>query len=371
MRLIPLLLFITFSARAQLTLRGQVLNAADGQPVPFCSVFLANTTKGTTADEQGQFVLTNVPAGRFELVASSVGFETQAMPLPADPASTWQIRLRPATNQLAEVQVRASRDPQWLENLATFQQLFIGTSQNARQCAIVNPGALWFDDNRAARTLTAGAREPLVITNQALGYQIRYALTRFVYEYGRSYVSYLGYPVYEPLKPRNRREASRWAKARKEAYLGSPMHFMRALHQRRVEAEGFELRRVLERTDSNSVDGTGQVKKARYLLNDKLPGTFLIDTDASSDSLTVLTFSNLIQVTYTRERESADYRRWLSPFGDNAQAAAPPQTSVIYLTEPAVTVEANGNFYNQLGLVFEQYWSWEKLADLLPLTYQP
>ena len=145
---------------------------------------------------------------------------------------------------------------------------------------------------------------------------------------------------------------------------------MRAVSARQVDEVGFELRRILERADSTQKEANGQVKKVRYLVRDKLPGTFLINADASTDSLTVLTFDNLMQVTYTREREPVEYLRSLSPFGPGNLTAG-SQTSMMHLTQPAVMVEKNGNFYDQLALVFEGYWGWEKMADLLPLTYQP
>ncbi len=370
MRILLLLLLTTLTAHAQLSLRGRVVNAADGQPVPFCSVFLANTTKGTTADENGNFLLPNLPAGRFDLIVSSVGFETLASPINTNQSAPLLIRLAPSANQLAEVQVRANRDPEWLEHLDVFLKNFIGTSKNAQECRIVNQNALWFDDDRAALQLKGGAREPLVIENKALGYRIRYVLEQFMFDYGRKSVSYLGYPVYEPMKPRSRRETMRWEKARRTAYLGSCMHFMRTLYARKTAEEGFEIRRVLERADSTKVAGQWRVKRARYLVKDALPATFLLNDDASTDSTTALAFENLIQITYTQENESPEFVRSLSPFSEKLSPGG-PQTSLIYLTEPTVTVERNGNFYNPLGIIFEGYWGWEKMAELLPLTYEP
>ncbi|MBO0950280.1 carboxypeptidase-like regulatory domain-containing protein [Fibrella forsythiae] len=370
MRLLLLLLLISLTAQAQFTLRGRVVNAADGQPVPFCSVFLANTTKGTTADENGSFVLANLPAGRFDLVVSSVGFETLASPINTNQPASLLIRIMPSANQLAEVQVRANRDPEWLEQLGVFLKNFIGTSKNAQECKIINQNALWFDDNRATMRMTGGAREPLIIDNKALGYRIRYVLEQFLFDYGNKSVSYLGYPVYELMKPRGRREALRWEKARTEAYRGSSMHFMRTLYAKKTAEEGFEIRRVLERTDSSKVAGQWRIKKARYLVKDALPATFLLSEEASTDSTTALSFENLIQVTYTLEKESPEYVRSLSPFSEKLSPGG-PQTSLIYLTEPTVTIERNGNFYNPLGVIFEGYWGWEKMAELLPLTYEP
>ncbi len=368
-RSLLLVLLTTLAAHAQFTLRGRVVNAVDEKPVPFCSVFLANTTKGTTADENGNFVLTALPPGRFDLIVSSVGFETLASTLATSVSAPLLVRLQPSARELQEVQVRARRDPAWLQNLALFKQYFIGTSKSAQACEIVNQDVLWFNDDRSALRFTGGAREPLLIENKALGYRIKYVLEQFVFEYSRQFVSYLGYPVYEPLIPRNKREAARWEKARKIAYLGSTMHFMRALHSRKTAEEGFTIRRVLERIDSTKAGSGWHTKRVRYLVQDLLPATLLINEKTSSDTLTVLTFDNLMQITYTREKEAPEYMRSLSPF--STRSVGGPQTSIIYMTEPYVTVERNGNFYNPLGVAVEGYWGWEKMAELLPLTYEP
>jgi hypothetical protein len=59
---------------AQSALKGTVLDETD-KPVPGASVFLNNTSVGTTANNDGNFELF-IPAGRFELIVSSVGFQT-------------------------------------------------------------------------------------------------------------------------------------------------------------------------------------------------------------------------------------------------------------------------------------------------------
>lgn len=359
-----------FTAHAQLTLKGRVVNIADDQPVPFCSVFLANTTKGTTADENGNFTLANLPDGRYDLVASSVGFETVASPIQTKQTAALLIRLKPNATQLAEVQVKANRDPEWLANLEQFTKLFIGTSKNAQACKIMNTGVLWFDDDRTTLKLTGGAREPLTIENQALGYRIHYVLEQFLFDYGKNYVSYLGYPVFEPMKPRSNAQEKRWFKAREEAFRGSSMHFMRTLHAGKTEPQGFVIQRIIERPDTVGMGANRRVKTARYLIKDQLPATFIVSSDDSSPESTRVQFENLVQVTYTRENESAEFRREKSLLTP-VTGAASPQTSVIRLVQPFITVEANGNYYEPLGIVFEGYWGWEKMADMLPLTYEP
>jgi hypothetical protein len=47
------------------------------------------------------------------------------------------------------------------------------------------------------------------------------------------------------------------------------------------------------------------------------------------------------------------------------------QTSVISLNTESVLLEEMGNIIEPLAMLFEGYWSWEKIGDMLPLDYQP
>ena len=105
-------------------------------------------------------------------------------------------------------------------------------------------------------------------------------------------------------------------------------------------------------------------------MKDPLPGSFLVDSDSSSTELTKVQFENLVQVTYTLEKETKEYRNERSTL-NSSTFAAPLQTSVVRLAEPHILVEPNGNYYNPLGIIFEGYWGWEKMADMLPFTYEP
>ena len=74
--ILPFLLAFFFSSIAQE--KGLVVGhiLADGQPVPFVSVVLKNSTTGTTSDENGNFSI-NVPAGKQTIIVQAIGFKTQ------------------------------------------------------------------------------------------------------------------------------------------------------------------------------------------------------------------------------------------------------------------------------------------------------
>lgn len=80
---------------------------SDGQPIPFATVALAKTKLGAIADSAGRFSLVNLPAGRYELQASSVGYLTQNQPITVQPGQALMlaVNLPSAQNFLNEVVV--------------------------------------------------------------------------------------------------------------------------------------------------------------------------------------------------------------------------------------------------------------------------
>ncbi len=60
---------------AQHTLSGKV--SFDGEPLPFANVYLKGTSFGTTSDENGDFQLTNIPSGTYQIIASFTGYDPE------------------------------------------------------------------------------------------------------------------------------------------------------------------------------------------------------------------------------------------------------------------------------------------------------
>ena len=58
------------------TIRGIVTDQASGEPLHSATVALTDINIGTTTDENGAFVLNNVPIGRHTVAASYIGYET-------------------------------------------------------------------------------------------------------------------------------------------------------------------------------------------------------------------------------------------------------------------------------------------------------
>ena len=111
--LAPLLLVCLWAlpaAAQRFVISGQVVEATNGEPVPFASVFVPQTSSGITADADGRFKLT-VTGPADSLAASAVGFITQRRKLTEAPVQTVLFRLRVGGVALAEVVV-SSRQPE-------------------------------------------------------------------------------------------------------------------------------------------------------------------------------------------------------------------------------------------------------------------
>ena len=67
---------LSAAAQSQTTvLTGRVTDEATNQPLPFASVYLNNSARGTVADSNGVYRLTSVPLGNAELVGSVLGYQ--------------------------------------------------------------------------------------------------------------------------------------------------------------------------------------------------------------------------------------------------------------------------------------------------------
>ena len=113
-RLIPLVLFLLFplSLHAQTgTLRGRVMDAETGEPIPGANIALEGTTRGAATGEDGRFSLTRLAPERYTLVASFVGYETRRRPVTveANETITANIALSPSRLDLQEVEVTGRR----------------------------------------------------------------------------------------------------------------------------------------------------------------------------------------------------------------------------------------------------------------------
>lgn len=74
--LILILSLISSVALAQkIAIRGKIFNKIGNEPIPFANIIVQGTTLGTQADENGNYIISALPAGLYNIEATFVGFK--------------------------------------------------------------------------------------------------------------------------------------------------------------------------------------------------------------------------------------------------------------------------------------------------------
>lgn len=382
--------------------------AANGLPVPGCSVFINNTSKGTMSDNNGNFQLNDVPGGKHELIVSSIGYETSVYSFSSEQLPLQlRIELQVKVKELQNVVVEPSEEQGWDRWGKLFTDNFIGYTPNAMHCKIKNQKAIKFRYYKKSNRVIAYADEPIILENRALGYKISYKLEEFEVNFKTHISVFFGYPFFEDMDSNRKGRMSKWKRNRDKAYYGSMMHFMRSLYADSIAQNGFEARRmfrvpneekervrkiyaanrVVSTSRMNGVTITTQQKsdqqnlawdsveyyerimhqpdyKERYAAELLNADSLILRTEGTSK---ILFFTDYLYVTYKNEMEDPDYIRF------NGESRKPfYQRSYITMPNPKpVEIDMNGNYPPQ-DILALAYWGWsEKMADFLPLDYEP
>ncbi len=105
-----ILLFISFNAFPQIKISGKITDES-GKPIPFASIYIKNTTAGTSANSEGEYTL-QVKPGTYEIQYKAIGYLQQSRKLELAASSTVNIILKLTTYQLKDVVIRADgEDP--------------------------------------------------------------------------------------------------------------------------------------------------------------------------------------------------------------------------------------------------------------------
>lgn len=101
-------LLLSLVAVAQTTkVRGRVLDASDGRPVPFAAVFFVDSHVGTSTDDDGWFTLSTRDLSLTVLRASMISYDSCDIEVKPGVFTNIDIVIRPQKNLLSEITVKA------------------------------------------------------------------------------------------------------------------------------------------------------------------------------------------------------------------------------------------------------------------------
>ncbi len=342
-----------------------------GQPLSDVNIFLDGTTIGTTSDIDGNYRIERIPAGYYDLVFSHVGYNNSVFNLSEynGGARIQNHQMSLEISQLEEVEIVTDRirkdTDRWPFYFMQFQNDLLGTSESSRYCSISNPEVIDFTYNEETNKLEAFASEPIKVVNEPMAYQITYYLESF--ERSDSDLRYRGQLKFQsdfgPGGEFSRRQVKQ---LRKQSYNGSWTHFKKSLLANRLRKDGF---RIYE---------TKSVTNINFNRLNELSASDIIVFKGNHWELD---FKNYLLVVYGKERESLNFlldAQFSSViYGDlideNDVLSRPPgkQLSLIKLLHGAVRLDLNGQVVDRFALSTFGYWSWERLANLVPLNYDP
>lgn len=398
--IIYFILLAPLSCFAQFTISGRVLNATDKKPVANVSVFLDNATIGAQTTTDGYFVLRNVKPGKYDLVASDIAFENhyQSLVVSSDNLVLPDIVLTPKVVSLRGVSIKYHVDPNREKYYNLFKDEFLGTSQFAQECRILNPDVLDFDYREADSTLHASSYDFLQVENDALGYRIKYMITDFSMQKepnSQKKVFYKGPVLFEEMKGRPGQER-RWERNRMSVYENSPMHFLRALISNQVAQEGFRVQRLtdfanpnrppdsvinakiefytgISRRDAAQKDSLDLWKKRSNLpkiLQKLMPSPLtqrdmLLSTGQRGKYILTSDDGDLI-VGYSSNHHFHinDHLQYLYNPGND-------ENTLLRFGSSGTFFYSNGVLADPYSIVFYGVWGRNRVAELLPINYEP
>jgi len=373
------------------------------ETLPGAGVYVSGYKIATATDADGKFRLPNLKPGSYDILVQMIGYLPFSKNIIiSDKSVQVEFVLKENAVMLNEVVIRA--DPNRQKYINQFKQYFIGTSPNAKACKIINPQVLRVDYDITTSTLTVKTDEFLIVENKALGYRIKYMLDYFEYNKRTNIIYYAGKPFFEELKASNAKN-KKYIDLREIAYYGSAQHFFKSLYKGTSQAEGFIINKIIKVPNPNRAPDSIINKNILALKNP--PGkTGIRKTAAKVDTsllaywqkqqalpkfidkfnnaevlpdtlvhyynkdLKLLNYTNSLCVMYTKERESTVYSN--SGFWIFRPLYIPDyELSVAKLTDGPIRFYEGGGTLDSRSLLFEGFWAYEKVADMVPMDYIP
>ena len=363
-------LFIQNSFSQQFYIRGRVTDNETQLPLKGASVYINNTTKGSTTNDNGDFEIGPLQPGRYEVVASFVGYD--ALLYSAEIRSSnlrISFKVEKKEEVLREVLVLSSELRK--RYLDIFKQFVIGQTIAAERCQIKNIEEVQFASGETKDEIMAYTEKALVIESPELGYTIHFDLLTFYYNKVTSGAYFYGYTRFVDWG-KDEKTKKKWIRKRRGAYEGSTVHFFRSLVNKQLAKEGFTVYQLLkmqkEKKDSAGITITRQKNNQGMQMASK----------AIEDSMIRIYPDSVYKIYELRVNDG-----WRVMYSKNTDLkteimrknfiSGQPSTgtvSVLRFREEPVLINARGIILTPIRLFYDGIWGYERLANMLPEDYE-
>jgi CarboxypepD_reg-like domain len=361
--LLTCFLFIQNSFSQQFYIRGRVADGETRNPLKGASVYINNTTIGSTTNDNGDFELGPFEPGRYEVVASYVGYDAL---LYSAEIKTSGIRitfkLEKKEEVLREVLVLSSElRKQYLD---LFKKYVIGVSVAAEHCQIKNIEEVQFASGEIKDEIVAYTEKALVIENQELGYTIHFDLLEFHYNKVTTGSYFFGYTRFVDWG-KDKKTKKKWLRKRKQVYEGSTVHFFRSLVNKQLTKEGFTVYQLINMPGYEFL--TQKTNAGRQTATKAIEDSMIRIYPDSVYRIYELRVNDGWRIIYSKNTElKMQITRKTLLIGQ------PPTGTVsgLRLREEPVLINARGIILTPIRLFYDGIWGYERLANMLPEDYE-
>jgi len=317
------------------TLSGYVLDDLQGKPMPNVNVYISNSLLGAMTDESGYYKITGIHKGEFEVVASLVGFESQSHIVFFDDVKQLKkdFRLNPKIYVLDGVSITARDPKEWRRNYGLFRELFLGKSAFANECEIENKELIDFKWE-GPDVLTASAKAPLIIVNNALGFRLNCILEKFRWDTANKKLNYIVKQGFSLLKPLDMKDSLKWKRNRIKAYEYSIERFLGDLISKDYYKDGYKI----------FIDPVPVVENNTSMNSERISSEELVYK--SNNDEYKLSFRNFLRIEYDHE------------------------TTWLRMLYPEITMDTKGNARELIPFQVYGAWSTQGVANMLPQYFE-
>jgi hypothetical protein len=243
------------------------------------------------------------------------------------------VYLTPILFELKEVVVNAKgKENTRKQNMDVFRREFLGKTENAKECEIINEDDIRFITSTDKDTLKAFSLKPITFINKRLGYKINYYLNKFEYVYSTSINELTGNSLFQEDTTLTL-DRQDFEIRRRNTYLGSKMHFFRSLWQNNLDSAGYTVR--------NS--------KRKLTYKDLVKFQLSRDPDKSKK-----------YIFYSEPQSEILIIKWL-----------PGKTeSGMEILKSSIYFDKNG-YHEGQDIIWHGEIAKQRMADMLPFDYQP
>ena len=272
---------------------GTILDGVSGLPVSNATVYVNGSSTGTTTDDAGVFIFTEISV-TCELIISHVSYRLMSMLLrDSSILDNLHFRLEPRIVMLEEVTVTHLEVRN--DYLAQFKFWFLDQNYQKYKADILNDSILYFNATGINR-FSVHANETILVHLPHTGYILKVDLVKFDLKYKEELSGYhcsiLGYYYFEPIPGSSPRKQRILARNRVEHYYNSIKHFCKSLYHNGLAVNGYRFERDCNQDDLDS-QGLDQEPNFTASYNpDQYGNQQLLLTNFACEKFRIMFYSN-------------------------------------------------------------------------------